>query len=265
MSEPFSGEGQGQQLWDGQPTGASNEDGGYLPQYPPTPPGGARFPGLDHAVSHEEAERERSAKEKKASLLIMAVIAAILVVGGGVAAVWLFGGGEGAQVVSASQAPASTNPYSNNGPKASYAAGTCLYEQQPQGQPNHPGVFLVPVQCGSPASVLTISAVVNSAAACAKAADYTHHGFVLSDQDAHVAYCLSLVVPVDQCFTFRDDNSKPIQRVACGSSPTAVRVLAIEAGTDVNAVCADRQPPPDVWFYQSPTSGQFACVSKATG
>jgi hypothetical protein len=56
-------------------------------------------------------------------------------------------------------------------------------------------------------------------------------------------------------------GSAPIATAPCGSGPNVVQVQAIEPAPTVASACTDKIDP-DVWFYQSPVSGQYACVSR---
>ncbi len=123
-------------------------------------------------------------------------------------------------------------------------------------------VELNPVPCGGAEAVFVINDVVASIADCDTglgAADYHNHGYQVPDETAGVAYCASLVVPADDCFVL--GGTSPIVRAACGSAPDVVQVQAIESAPTAATACTDKTNP-DVWFYQSPTSGQFACVSR---
>jgi hypothetical protein len=193
------------------------------------------------------------------------VVATVVVVVGGVA-VWWFavGPGRGDQprpvAVTRSSPPPMRHapPPSSTSPDnaAAYDVGSCFDEAQGAA----PGkVELNLVACGSDRAVFVINQVVDAAAGCDAAADYKDHGYEVPDETANVAYCASLVVPANVCFTLA--ATQPIQRTACGSTPGTVQVLAIEAAPSATTACTDKTNP-DVWFYQSPTSGQFACVSR---
>lgn len=154
--------------------------------------------------------------------------------------------------------PTTTGPSPD--PAAAYDVGSCFDEIS--GRPGKVELNLVP--CGGPDAVFVINRVVPSAARCDSGtggADYRDHGYEVPDETANVAYCASLVVPVSTCFVL--GGATPIARAACGSAPNVVRVLAIEPAPSAAAACTD-QTNPDVWFYQAPTSGQFACVSRPT-
>jgi hypothetical protein len=142
---------------------------------------------------------------------------------------------------------------------AAYDVGTCFDEQFGSAAGN---VQLNPVPCGGADSVFVINAVVPSATACDSgpgSADYHDHGYEVPDDTAGVTYCASLVVPVNSCFV--NGPGKPIARAVCGSSPDVVQVQAIESASAAASACTDRTNP-DVWFYQAPNSGQYACVSR---
>jgi hypothetical protein len=155
--------------------------------------------------------------------------------------------------------PSSPKPSaSRSGHPGAFTVGTCVTEPT-----RDTGVQSVPVPCSGEQAVLEINQVVEQASDCSAGADYAEHGFELVDSDAHVSYCLSLVVPAGQCFVFSNDNSTPFQRANCGSAPNAVRVLSVESSPNVETACVD-QTSPDIWFYSSPSSGQYACVSRPT-
>jgi hypothetical protein len=139
---------------------------------------------------------------------------------------------------------------------AAYDVGSCFDEAQGSG----PGkVELNVVECGGDQAVFVINKVVDTVSDCDSGSDFKNHGYEVPDETANVAYCASLVVPSNICFTLA--AAQPIQRTACGSAPGTVRVLAIESAPNAGAACSDKTNP-DVWFYQSPDSGQFACVSR---
>jgi hypothetical protein len=142
---------------------------------------------------------------------------------------------------------------------AAYDVGSC-FDEVGSGQPGK--VQLNPVSCAGGSAVFVINSVVASSADCDTgqgAADYKDHGYEVPDETANVAYCASLVVPVNQCFML--GAAAPIARTSCGSQPNVVRVEAIESAPAAASACSDKTDP-DVWFYQAPTSGQFACVSR---
>jgi hypothetical protein len=206
--------------------------------------------------------------------LIPAIVAAVLVLLGGGASIWWFAAGPGHRLspspVAVSSSPpsrpsrpqnlrsTSTAPSSALNSASAYDIGTC-FDEQPGTAPGK--VQLNPVPCGGTQAVFVINEVVATAAACDADAgvDYSQHGYEVPDETAAVTYCASLVVPVDNCFVL--GSSAPIATAACGSAPNVVRVLAIESAPNVKAACTDKTDP-DVWFYQSPKSGQYACVSR---
>ena len=197
----------------------------------------------------------------RSRIVITIVIAAVVLVGAA-ASVWWFSGRNNQSNQGAAAPPVSTQPRPTSKPSptqdnSAYGAGTCLSEPT---DPNTGGLEIKPVPCNGPQAVLIINQVVHDYPDCQQGADYVNHGFILSDEVANVDYCASLVVPTNQCFAFSTDNSKPIQRATCGSAPNVVRVEAVENSAAVTDACKD-QTAPDVWYFQSPTSGQFACVS----
>jgi hypothetical protein len=110
--------------------------------------------------------------------------------------------------------------------------------------------------------VFVINDVVASAPDCdtgQSAADYKDHGYEVPDETAQVAYCASLVVPAHDCFVL--GGSAAIARATCGSATDVVQVQSIESAPSATTACTDKTNP-DVWFYQGPSTGQFACVSR---
>jgi hypothetical protein len=196
------------------------------------------------------------------SRIVTIAIAAVVLVGAA-GSVWWFSGRNNNQTNQGAAArPVSTPRRTTPKPKptpdnSAYTVGTCLSE------PNDPNTGLLqmkPVLCAGQQAVLVINQVVHEYGDCQQDADYVNHGFILSDEVANVDYCASLVVPANQCFAFSTDNSKPLQRAACGSAANVVRVESVESATSVTDACKD-QTTPDIWYYQSATSGQFACVT----
>jgi hypothetical protein len=201
-----------------------------------------------------------------------AIAAAVVVVLCAGAALWWFAVGPGhaaatsrpiaatasraPSVLPVAHPPPSTSSTLSPGAVAAYAVGSCFAEAPGIG----PGkVELNPVPCGDARAVFVINRVVGSVDQCDSGTDYRNHGYEAPDETANVAYCASLVVPVDACMTLA--AAQPIVRTPCGTGPGVVRVLAIESAPSAAAACTD-QTNPDVWYYQSPTSGRFACVSR---
>jgi hypothetical protein len=221
-----------------------------------TPP----VPGQEHEPW--QTESYQSEPGSGPGRLVVTIAAAAVVLVGAAASVWWFSGRHdlpGHPVAAPVSTPRHTSkPRSTTTPDTTaYGVGTCLTEPL---DPASGGLELNPVPCDGALSVLIINQVVAQYDDCQQGADYVNHGFVLSDEVSNVDYCVSLVVPANQCFAFSTDNSKPIQRATCGSAPDVVRVESVESAASVNAACTD-QTQPDIWYYQSPTSGQYACVS----
>jgi hypothetical protein len=211
-----------------------------------------------HAPENRQAEpRELGSRAR----IVVTIVSAVVVLVGAAASVWWFSGRDNQSNQHAAPPPVST-PKRTTTPKptpdnAAYTVGTCLSEPT---DPNSGGLEIKPVSCGGQQAVLIINQVVHDYPDCQQSADYVNHGFILSDEVAGVDYCASLVVPTNQCFAFSTDNSKPIQRATCGSAPDVVRVESVESAGAVTDACKD-QTAPDIWYFQSPTSGQFACVT----
>lgn len=238
--------------WDGRPPQESPYYTGYDQQQPEEPP------WSDPPPLPRPAGPNRR-------VIAALVVATVVVVAGGVVLWWLAAGpgrGEPTRPVAATSSnpplPVRHSPPSSTSPDdaAAYDVGSCFDEQQGSG----PGrVELNLVDCGSDQAVFVINKVVDTPAECDAGADYKDHGYEVPDETANVAYCASLVVPANVCFTLA--SSQPIERTACGSSLGAVRVQAIESAPSAATACTDKTNP-DVWYYQSPGSGQFACVSR---
>jgi hypothetical protein len=199
------------------------------------------------------------------------IVAVVVVVGAGLTLLFTAGSARGGgSAVASSRHPTThapsirppTPPLATSAspdPAAAYDVGSCFNEVG-GGQQGKVELNLVP--CGGSDSVFVINRVVASAAECdsgAGSADYRDHGYEVPDETANVAYCASLVVPVNSCFVL--GGSTPITRATCGSAPDVVQVQSIETAPAVTTACTDKTDP-DVWFYQAPTSGQFACVSR---
>ena len=204
--------------------------------------------------------------------MVPAILVAVLVLIGAAVAVWWFAAGPGHRIsprpvaaVSPTGAPQPTRvpvrpPSTSRDTTSAYDVGTCFDQKTGSG----PGkVELNPVECGGPQAVFVINKVVTVASECDSdsSVNYGQHGYEVPDETANVTYCASLVEPVNACFTL--GGSVPIDTVPCGSGPNVVQVLAIESAPNAAAACTDKTDP-DVWFYQSPTSGQYACVSRPT-
>ncbi|HEV3356717.1 MAG TPA: hypothetical protein VG247_07960 [Pseudonocardiaceae bacterium] len=221
-------------------------------------------PGQDSKPSDTEPRHspgEPSGQPSNRARIIVTIVAAAVVLIGAAASVWWFSGRAPQPNQHAAPPPVST-PRHTSKPKptpdsSAYGVGTCLDEPV---DPNSGGLELTPVPCSGTSAVLMVDQVVTNYNDCQQGADYVNHGFILSDEVANVDYCVSLVVPANQCFAFSTDNSKPIQRAACGSAANVVRVESVEPAASVTAACKD-QTAPDIWYFQSPTSGQYACVT----
>jgi hypothetical protein len=207
----------------------------------------------------------------RSPVVIPAIVVAVLVLVGVGVGVWWFAAGPGHRVspqpiaaAGPSSAPPqsrvpvrspSTLPPTSRDTASAYDVGTCFDEQAGSAQGK---VELNPVECGGDQAVFVINKVVTSASDCDSDASVSY-GHEVPDETANVTYCASLVVPVDICFTL--GGSMAIATAPCGSGPNVVQVLSIESAPNVGSACTDKTDP-DVWFYQSPTSGQYACVSR---
>jgi hypothetical protein len=255
MTGPFPGQGETPQPWGGRPRG-SGQDGGGRDGHPTDPL-------YADAVGDPFGDPQDGPRR---SVVVAIAVGVVVVLGAGVA-LWFTAGPGRAQdprpvaVTSAQQAPPpvvhpTTTPSGTQDTAAAYDVGSC-FDEANGGSAGK--VELNPVPCSGAEAVFVINSVVPTAATCDSAADYRDHGFEVPDETAHVAYCASLVVPVNVCFVL--GGSAPVARVPCGSAPDAVQVLAIESAPSPKTACTD-QTNPDVWYFQAPTSGQFACVSR---
>lgn len=281
MTGPFPGDGETPRPWGGQP----HEQAGFGPDRygppsvnpydpePPTPPSGSRFPTAAYGGLYGDPPPVRP---RRRGLLVAAVVAAVVVLVAAGGTLWFFTagpGGTGGRVVAVGPAPSTGRPSrpdgfagrsTSEGPpttsgSAAYDQGSCFAE----GSGSTPGkVELSPEPCPGDKAVFVINRVVRKATDCDQTADYHQHGYEVPDETANVVYCVSLVVPADNCLSL--GGTAPIARATCGSGPDVVRVLSIESAPDATKACTDK-PNPDVWFYQSPDSGQFACVSRPAG
>jgi hypothetical protein len=199
------------------------------------------------------------------SVLVAIAVAVVVIVGAGVTLWFTAGPGRGSNptpVAQTSDRPvpprSAVRPPVSSAPDiaAAYDVGSC-FDEDTGGAAGH--VELNPVPCGGTEAVFVINSVVPSVARCDVGADYHNHGYEVPDETANVAYCASLVVPVNVCFVI--GGTTPIARTPCGSAPNVVQVLAIESAPNPASACRDK-PNPDVWYFQAPTSGQFACVSR---
>lgn len=260
MTGPFPGQGEIPQPWDGHPPPVPDySDYGVQGPWPdPAYPD----PGDDDGGPFGGPPRGPSRK------VVAAIAAAVVVVVGAGVALWWFAVGPGhadtPRPVAATNsqpppiAPVVHPPSSSPSPDAAaaYDVGSCFDEAPGIGSGK---VELNPVDCGAADAVFVINRVVGTTSECDAGADFRNHGYEVPDETANVAYCASLVVPADDCITLA--SSRPIARTPCGTGPNVVRVLAIESAPSPATACKDKTDP-DVWYYQSPSSGQFACLSR---
>lgn len=215
--------------------------------------------------------------------MIAAIAAAVVVIAGAVVGVvlWLGSGSKapGGGHAIATPPPASSGALptqfpgvpasgasgatgSNGSPGSpAWSIGACFAEQGAVGN-----ITLSQVPCQGDQAVFVINAVIPMSSQCPGGSNY--RGDVIGDRDAKVNYCVSLVVPAGQCFVYDDQskagNAQVVQRTSCGGAQYVVQVQSIERATDPNSACANVSNA-DIWYYQSPTSGQFACVVQAGG
>jgi hypothetical protein len=259
MTGPIPGQGETPQPWGGRP-----RESGRLPDHGSTTrdgdPTGPLY--VDAGTRAAFAGPQRGPRR---SVLVAIAVAVVVIVGAGVTLWFTAGPGHGSNplpVAQTSERPvpprSAVRPPVSSSPDvaAAYDVGSC-FDEGTGGQTGH--VQLNPVACGGADAVFVINSVVPTAARCDVGADYHNHGYEVPDVTANVAYCASLVVPVDVCFVI--GGSTPIARTPCGAAPNVVQVLAIESAPNPASACRDK-PNPDVWYFQAPTSGQFACVSR---
>ncbi|HWC81410.1 MAG TPA: hypothetical protein VG756_15775 [Pseudonocardiaceae bacterium] len=219
-------------------------------------------PGLSGSPGPSGPGEPPPPQRKSRRTLVLTIISVVVVVAAGFAAWWFAGGPASRQQDSAiATTPASSAPAPSGEDSVAYDVGTC-FDEGAGGAPGN--VRLDPQPCAGNRAVFVINQVVRNASACdsASGVSYQQHGYEVPDVTAKVTYCASLVVPPQNCFVI--SGTQPIARAACGSAGDVVRVLAVQSAPDVQAACAD-QTDPDVWFYQSPASGQYACVSRPPG
>ena len=264
MTGPIPGPGETPQPWGGRPRGSGPDPGGL--DY-----GTTSWDGHPTDPVYLDAGAGRSGggpDGPRRSVVVAIAVAVVVILGAGIALWFTAGPGRAHDprpvAVTSDQPvpqrpvvhPPSTTPSGSQDAGAAYDVGSC-FDEANGGAPGR--VELNPVPCAGTEAVFVINSVVPTAAACDTGADYRNHGFEVPDETAHVAYCASLVVPVNVCFVL--GGSTPVTRVPCGSAPNAVQVLAIESAPNPKTACTDKTNP-DVWYFQAPTSGQFACVSR---
>lgn len=266
-------------------TGPNPGDGNESPQ-----PWGGQPPESRYETGWDEQEADQFYEDYPARFrrkgpsrrVVIAIVAAVVLVAGAAVALFTFNGFPGAaegrptaaptpsshgvapppvSLLPSGAPPTTSAPPSSVAPNraAAYDVGTCFDEVRGTAAGK---VELNPVRCGSTEAVFVINDVVASAPDCDTgqgAADYQDHGYQVPDETARVAYCASLVVPVHGCFVL--GGSAPIARAACGSAADVVQVMSIESAPSAATACTDKQNP-DVWFYQGPNTGQYACVSR---
>jgi hypothetical protein len=164
--------------------------------------------------------------------------------------------------VPASGGSGATGSTGSAGPGSpAWSIGACFDEQGTVGN-----ITLSQVPCQGDQAVFVINAVIPMSSQCPGGSKY--RGDTIGDQDAKVNYCVSLVVPAGQCFVYDDQskngNAQVVRRTSCGGGQYEVQVQSVQPATDPNSACANVSNA-DVWNYQSPTSGQFACVVQASG
>ena len=124
--------------------------------------------------------------------------------------------------------------------------------------------------CTSDKSALQINLVIPRQNKCADADDYDSYGDTWYDDKLSLRYCASLSVPKGQCVQLDLNDTGLVQRAACagatapsGAPKTATyQVIDIVSAADVKTACDKVPATDDIWYYQSPKSGQFACLKQ---
>jgi hypothetical protein len=254
MTGPIPGQGETPQPW-----GGRRQESNYDSTTPDSDPTDPMYVDADIRAAFGGQRGPRR------SVIVAIAIAVVVIVGAGVTVWFTAGPGKGNStkpiaVTSNRPVPPRSvvQPSASNSPDpaAAYDVGSC-FDEKTGGTTGK--VELNPVPCGGTDAVFVINSVVPTVARCDSGADFHTHGYEVPDVTANVAYCASLVVPVNVCFVL--GGSTPISRSTCGSAPNVVQVLSIESAPTPATACKDK-PNPDVWYFQAPTSGQFACVSR---
>jgi hypothetical protein len=195
-------------------------------------------------------------KKSRTGLIVGLILGVLLLLGGGVAAVVLLGEPVASQpTATAAPVPERT---SSSAPNASgdYAVGDCVWLDKE---------YSYKVDCTSPKAALKINSVIAVDAEC-KGSDGDYWGDDFHTTDPPHRYCLSLVVPEGQCLQEAQSVKAPgyVMRSTC--TPTAaqdtMKVVKVAQAANADAACTDKQ---EAWYFDSPTSGKYACLEKVAG
>jgi hypothetical protein len=125
------------------------------------------------------------------------------------------------------------------------------------------------VPCTSAKAALQINQVIPQKDECTSA-KYDGYGDSWYSEKAGLRYCASLAVPKGQCVQLDLDDTGLVRRVACtgASRPSGApntktyQVIDIVTARDAVSACDKVPGADDEWFFQSPQSGQFACLKQ---
>lgn len=197
-------------------------------------------------------------KKSRTGLIVGLVLGVVLLLGGGVAAFVLLGQPTAAPPAATAAATPAPQSSSSSAPKASgdYAVGDCVWLDKDNSYK---------VDCGSPKAALKINSVIAVDAEC-KGPDADYWGDDFQTSDPPHRYCLSLVVPEGQCVQEAQSEKDPSYVMRAGCTPTAaqdtMKVVKVTEAANGDAACTDKQ---EAWYFDSPTSGKYACLEKVAG
>ena len=126
--------------------------------------------------------------------------------------------------------------------------------------------------CTSDKSALQINLVIPRQNKCEDADDYDSFGDTWYDDKLSLRYCASLSVPKGQCVQLDLNDTGLVERAACTAvaapndapKTKTYQVMDIVSTANAKTACDKVPATDDVWFYQSPKSGQFACLKQLT-
>lgn len=124
--------------------------------------------------------------------------------------------------------------------------------------------------CTSDKSALQINLVIPRSNKCQDADEYDTYGDTWYDDKLSLRYCASLSVPKGQCVQLDLNDTGLVERVACTETTApkdapkteTFQVADVVSTTDPKTACDKVPATDDVWYYQSPKSGQFACLKQ---
>ena len=126
------------------------------------------------------------------------------------------------------------------------------------------------VSCTSDKAALQINLVIPQTQKCSESDAYDSYGDSWYDGKLSLRYCASLTVPKGQCVQLDLDDTGLVKRADCTAASGATwapnaktyQVTDVVSGTSPKTACDKVPATDDVWFYQSPKSGQFACLKQ---